>query len=81
MGAIMFIVIDVEKSGDMKPGSWYRTGNIFGIRKEAARRIFDEKKFADAEKYGFALIDYKDAIEIGMPVDYDPNQIQKQNKS
>lgn len=73
-GAIMIIVVDQSKSGDLSnPAEWFRTGNIIGLKQEAIERMIQPGDFLDSILKRRALVmDYKDAIEIGLPVDYTP---------
>lgn len=70
MGAIMFVVIDEKKSDPDNP---WRTGNIFGIKREAAEKVLEGMPEGPAilEKQ-VCFIDYQAAIQIGLPVEYVP---------
>lgn len=73
MGAIMVIVVDKDKSGDCSSEQLYRTGNIMGLSQDWAKRaINDETLLADILKKQVMIMDYKDAIAIGLPVKYEP---------
>lgn len=61
--AFMFIVIDESKSDPANP---FRTGEIFGIKKEVAREMLTPEFF---EK-GAAFIDYQAAKQLGLPSQY-----------
>jgi hypothetical protein len=60
--AFMLVGVVEEKSDDRN--NPYRSGKIWGIRKEAAKQIFQG---IDLSK-GFSFIDMKAAEQIGLPV-------------
>lgn len=74
LGAIMIIVIDESKSSDMAPENWWRTGNIFGLKQEAIERmqITPDELLQDILKKRVMVMDYKMALNMGLPVKYEP---------
>lgn len=74
-GAIMFIVVDKNKS-DMETGlsGLYHTGNVFGLRQHAVERILSDvpNLLKDVLEKRFCVIHYEDAIMMGFEVKYTP---------
>ena len=64
--AFIFIICDLEKSEDQK--NPYRTGEIFGIKKEEAEEMFAPEFLTK----GIAYVDYRDAEQMGLPTKYQP---------
>jgi hypothetical protein len=73
-GAIMIIVVDEAKSGDLQnPAEWYRTGNVFGIRQGKIEEMLEGSPLLEGVLKKRALImDYKIALAIDLPVKYEP---------
>jgi hypothetical protein len=75
-GAIIIIVADQKRSGtEFK--DLYRTGNIFGVREEAVRQMLSGDPLTTVLEKRVMVMDYPDAIQIGLPVVYDPETGQK----
>lgn len=68
--AVACVVVDQSKSEDIQ--NPYRTGNIFGLSEEWANRALSGKMLADVLRKRMFFMDYKDAIEMGLPVKYIP---------
>ena len=66
-GAIMVIVCDQAKSGATHE-ELYRTGNVFGLTENWAKRCFKDEILETVLKKRVMIMDYKDAIAIGLPV-------------
>lgn len=73
MGAIMIIVVDQEKSGDMtKPEEWFRTGIIHGVKQQYIEKLLekDPEMLSSVLKKRATIMDYKLAKNLGFPIDY-----------
>lgn len=68
--AIACVVVDSSKSDDMK--NPYRTGNLFGLSEEWCNKCFKEPMAKEVITRRMFYMDYKDAIAIGLPVNYTP---------
>lgn len=75
-GAIMIVVADQSRSGkEFK--DLYRTGNVFGVKEEAVRRMLSGDTLKEVLEKRVMIMDYHDAITIGLPAIYDPITGQK----
>jgi hypothetical protein len=72
-GAIMIIVLDSDRGNVDDIREWYRTGNIFGLKEEAITRMIDNLEILEPILKKRAMVmDYRTALEIGLPVNYNP---------
>lgn len=71
MGAIMVIVLDSTRGSMTDINNWYRTGNIMGIKEEAAKKLISNAELLeDVLKKRIMVVDYPVAVAIGLPVKY-----------
>ena len=70
-GAIMIIVIDQSKSGDMAFENLYRTGEVFGVTEDAILRVFNPSAVREKIiKSRYCIMDYLTARKCGLPTKY-----------
>lgn len=69
--AVACVVVDQSKRSDMS--NPYRTGNIFGLSEDWCKRALSDEMCAQVLKKRMFYMDYKDALELELPVNYLPN--------
>ena len=70
-GAIMIIVVDASKSGDMAFENLYRTGEVFGVKQEVIIKAIDNPVLREEVlKKRCMIMDYLDARQCGLPTQY-----------
>lgn len=72
-GAVMIIVIDEVKSSGLDAGGIWRTGEITGVAEEAILRLISDPDILEnVLKRRCMMMDYRDAIRVGLPITYKP---------
>lgn len=70
-GAVMTIIIDKDLCSGYELHEIYRCGEVYGLTKDAIRRMITDKELAEEiiQKQVF-IMDYRDAKQVGLPVKY-----------
>lgn len=72
-GAIMIIVVDESKSSGTGLSEIYRTGEVYGIKEEAMKKLVNNPDLLeDILRKRVTIMDYNTAKQVGLPIKYSP---------